>query len=472
MDSSKWFYSIFTNPIVLELLLGVLNEEGDAWRKTMTSEFFLRKAVGSVCTILFNKALIAFIAKPLVARVAGAQVAQSAPVAGWVMKIMCLTAASGMIISTTVAAQNAPSLYKLQLNRAIDVHVNFQSGASQKLGPFPRKDASSPIKHHFGNVPAGELENIQVTANLYSKNEWLCGAWVSDWMKAVSPDGSSILKLTGTIVERLVPLASDTSYLHKKKLAFQNGKRIWQETVTAPTEVWSSRKKDPDHYVSKLVNLTSNNHAYRIGYTWMANGMGLPLDNDTTPVNSQMYTFQCISTLADPEKGSKLAGRGFSVQPSVAFDQFGPQALLTLPLTMMNELDSATTAVSAEIRNSFTNAGKPLPQKAYKKQLTKTLEWWIGEEGKTDYLYVLKRRPASIDVYAYPNPEFSSRNFYLDPRGSQDKKLHLRHVDLADSSKEFNYESNQSWGVFNQSNLDAVIIHPRGYAIGVRTAAS
>jgi hypothetical protein len=166
MDSIAWYFSVLTNPTVLELFLGVLTSDGPFWLETMDVMLLLRKAAGAIPTIIFSKVVARYIAKPLVARIAGQQAAQTAPIAGWVLKIMCLTAAGGMLISTTVAANNSPGTYSLDLSRAIDVRVqvhpdpthggadavwplNFhhftltlknQSGASQDIGPLQRAE--------------------------------------------------------------------------------------------------------------------------------------------------------------------------------------------------------------------------------------------------------------------------------------------------------------------------------------------
>jgi hypothetical protein len=166
MDSIAWYFSVLTNPTVLELFLGVLTSDGPFWLETMDVMLLLRKAAGAIPTIIFSKVVARYIAKPLVARIAGQQAAQTAPIAGWVLKIMCLTAAGGMLISTTVAANNSPGTYSLDLSRAIDVRVqvhpdpthggadavwplNFhhytltlknQSGASKDIGPLQRAE--------------------------------------------------------------------------------------------------------------------------------------------------------------------------------------------------------------------------------------------------------------------------------------------------------------------------------------------
>ncbi len=492
MDSTEWFYSIFTNPTLLEALLGVLSSEGDFWLKTMDPSFFLRKAAGGIVTVLFSKALT-FVAKRIVAKISGQQVADAAPIAGWVLRIMCLTSAAGMMISTTVAVTNAPCVYALDLSRALDVRVivspdpahggsdavwpssfdhysltlKHQNGIAQNLGPFDRKDKSSPLDHTFSNVAAGRGDNIQITVNLYAKNEWLCGAWISDWVAAVSTDGTTTITMKGNIIERLVPLNADTTYSHQSRLAVKDGKHIWKESSDAPSEVWSPTGSGPaDHNLSKLVNITSNNHAFRIGYTWMASGQSLPLDKGTDKLDSQMYAFQGISTLADPEKGEKLPGRGFSVQPYMAFDQFGPAPLLILALSFQPVLDDPNAEIPSDMREAFTAAKHSLPPKVSKQIIKPTVEWNLSDPDESRILYVLKRRPSGIFVYPYPNPEFSARNFYLDPRGSGENQQHLRLVDLSDPSTNFDYAQDKSWGVFHQTNLDAIVVHPNGVVIG------
>jgi hypothetical protein len=491
MDSSAFYFSLFTNPVVLELLLGVFAEGGEYWLSTWDILFLLKKIAGSLPTIIFSKAVAAYVVKPLLARVFGAQAAQAMPIAGWVVKVLSLTAAGGMMISTTVAINNSPGTYSLNLSRAIDVKVLIspdpthggddaiwpsvfdhfelnlknQSGASQPFGPGRRKDLSSALEHTFLNVPAGKGENIQITANLYAANGWLCGVWVSDWINAVTTDGTTTLTVRGSIIENLAPLSADTTYSHKQKLAMDGQKHVWRETTTAPSEVW--RPEGTPGAIEKLVNLTSNNHAYRVGYTWMAEKLHLPLDTGTTPTDVKMYAFQCISTLADPDKGSKQPGRGFSRQPYLSFDQFGPEPTLMLPLSALAALDNASVAVSDDIRKAFSSVGRALPPKVAKKIVTPTAEWLLGTENSQTWLFVIRRQPAGIAVFPYPTPAFSPRNFYLDSRSSAEGKLHLRHVDLTDPSTQFDYNTGKSWGAFRQTNLDAVIIHPRGYAIGV-----
>ena len=41
---------------------------------------------------------------------------------------------------------------------------------------------------------------------------------------------------------------------------------------------------------------------------------------------------------------------------------------------------------------------------------------------------------------------------------------------LDDKSGTFNYTPGQSWGAFSDTTLDAIVVHPNGYVIGVNYA--
>ena len=175
---------------------------------------------------------------------------------------------------------------------------------------------------------------------------------------------------------------------------------------------------------------------------------------------------------------------GFSLQPYIAYDQYGPAPLFTLPAsTYMPNLDASNgQSVPTEIRTAFSNnsnapsggSGTPgsganytLPDNATVTVTTKSAEWTIGPLKGTP-LYVLRRQVDVIEVFKYPTPAFSPRNYYLDSRSyAADKLYYLRQVDLTADSSDFDYTTGQSWGAFSNVPLDALVIHPNGYAIGV-----
>lgn len=68
------------------------------------------------------------------------------------------------------------------------------------------------------------------------------------------------------------------------------------------------------------------------------------------------------------------------------------------------------------------------------------------------------------------NPlSISQRNFIVDPRVGSNGKNHLRQITLDDGSSLFDVDAKnlQSWGQFNMDFLDAMVVHPQGFVVGV-----
>lgn len=221
--------------------------------------------------------------------------------------------------------------------------------------------------------------------------------------------------------------------------------------------------------VQGLVDITINNLAYKLGYSYLAQNQNLPLDYGTANQSSAMYLFESVSTLANPGAGMLAPTRGFSVQPYIAYDQFGPAGILNLQpaATYQPELDDGG-AVPADISTAFTNAGFPLPAGAQITVVTASAAWQIGVTGHPA-LYDLRRQVDVIVVFNSPAPAFSPNNFFLDTRTYKtDGLYHLRLVDLQDDGgTTFDYGATQSWGAFDIPNLNAIAVHPNGFVIAI-----
>jgi hypothetical protein len=443
------------------------------------------------------------------------EILEKAPVIGWAFQIASCAAGIADMIATTVEVLQSPFTYKIEAARIINVQVDvspdpthgtktqkpiwptqadhwevvvqYKGGSSVKqTGPMDKIKPDIPLSVLFSGelaISAAPGAQIQITANFYSANDWLCGKWSSAWMAAVAPDGSLTLNVQGSIIESLVPLSAQTQYNHYQKLAFENGHHVWKRTTTPPAGVFSGSIDCPNsgHVMCRLVNITINDLAYALGYTYQASGQNLPLDFGTDPQNGQMYAFQSISVLGDPEAGMKQPKVGFSLQPYISYDQFGPAPLFELPAaTYMEALDAANgKPVPPAVATAFANANpKPdpdhtngsgnftLPDGSIVTVVTHSAEWYIGLPNKP--LYNLRRATDTIKVFDYPTPAFSPRNYYLDSRSfAKEQKYYLRQVVLDDKSSTFDYSSGKSWGAFAETLLDAIVVHPNGYVIGV-----
>ena len=442
------------------------------------------------------------------------QLFEKLPVVGWAFQIASVSAGIADMIATTVEVLLSPATYNIEAARIVNVQVDvspdpthggggqkpiwptgadhwevvvqYKGGTSVKQsGTMDKLKSDDTLSVLFsGNtaISAAPGAQIQISANFYSKTDWLCGKWSSAWMAAQADSGTT-LKVQGAIVEFLVPLTNQTQYGHYQKLVYQNGHHAWEKTPVPPTAVHTSTNcANTGNQLCRLVDISINDLAYALGYCYQASGQGLPLDFGSDPSNSQMYAFQSISVLKDAEAGMKQPTVGFSLQPYIAYDQFGPAALFELASgTYMTELDNSNNKpVPADIKTAFANASGTnskdspgtgtgnftLPDGCIVTVVKQSAEWYIGLPNQP--LYDLRRQTDTIGIFSYPTPAFSPRNFYLDSRSfAKEQKYYLRQVVLDDKSPTFNYAPGKSWGAFADSTLDAIVVHPNGYVIGV-----
>jgi hypothetical protein len=450
--------------------------------------------------------------------VTATEILEKAPTVGWAFQVASCAAGIADMLATTIEVLSSPATYTIEITRVIDLQVNVSPdpthGTSTQAAIWPQEankwelvvqyQGGTSIKQtgRMSSVtPSGVLSvlfsgdtaisaapgaQIQVTANIYSVTNWLCGRWSSAWVAAAAHDGSTTLTLQGAIIEYLVPLTTQSQYFHYQKLVYQGGQHAWQQTFFPPSNVWSGSYDCPGsgNTLCRLVDITMNDLAYTLGYAYQASGQDLPLDFGTGNQNGQMYAFQSISVLGNPASGMKQPTIGFSLQPSIAYDQFGPAPLFTLSAaTCQPELDAANNqSVPSDIVTAFANAGSgpasgskspgtgtgnfTLPANAVVTVVTKTAEWYIGPPNQP--MYDLRRQTDTIGVFAYPTASFSPRNYYLDSRSyASEQKYYLRQVSLSDGNGTFDYTTGTSWGAFAGTTLDDVVVHPNGYVIGV-----
>jgi len=583
LQSTKWYVAFFEDPQNMKLLLTVAAPIIAGYLGTSTlflnPAAVLMFAANIVAGIVLSSAMYTF-AKMFMGYVSTQELLDNEPFVGWALKIASIAGSVGTMINTTVEVCRSPATYTIDITRAMDVSVTvspdpthgtklqapiwpdvsdhfectllYKNGtAYQQTGPMPQQH-DQPISLLWDNVPSAPSDSVQVTFNVYSSTGWLAGKWTSTWVAAVPTDGST-LPFTGSIIENLVPLTANTQYSHYQKLVYDATaqKHEWQ-SGPAPGATLAARDcADEGNNLCQLVGLTLNDNAYAAGYAWKASGQELPRDGGDTPYNAQMFAFQSISVLADPESGMRTPALGFSQQPYLVYDQFGPQPLFTVSSACQPDLDNLT--ISDDLRNAFAAQGATYAAPAgatiqvqtagrawilsdasgnplYDLQLVTadgegsvisaysaanvflfslpatfqptldagvisddlraaiaaasvsyalpaaakvtveqpTAEWTIGLTGQTP-AFDLKRFTDIVQVFKYPAPAFSTRNFYLDPRDSSSGNYFLRQVDIEGGgpAAPFDDAIGQSWGAFTPATFSAMVVHPNGYVVAV-----
>ena len=431
----------------------------------------------------------------IVARLTAAQFVNAAPIVGLAFRIAQMVITAANLAITTVEVLISPATYtnevrrqlKLQLTMSPDplhgtstqppiwpnVATNYVATVQYRNGtnftvtgdlPTDPSKRDQPVVVNFPELPGGG--SFQAVFGVYSKNNWLAGNWASSWVDAVAPSGSGgVLKLDGQIQELLVPLDSNTQYLYDTKLTYDTGSKrhVWHKGDQPTAVISDLNGGSTGHNLAQLVNVTLNDKAYMLGYTWQASGQSLPFCGSPTRTDGQIYAFQNISTLASPEAALKFPSCGFSGQPYLVYDQFGPAPLFSLDSSYQAGLDQGT--ITAELRAAFKANRYELPagDKAKVTVVKKTVQWTIAT-GLPQPTYDLRRETSGrISVFSYPTPVFSPNNFYVDPRTGL---YHLRRVVLDDKTP-FDMAPGLSYGYFTQAHIDSIVVHPAGYVVGV-----
>jgi hypothetical protein len=196
-----------------------------------------------------------------VAEMTAEEALEQVPVAGWALKVASIAASLASLTATTVECVLSPATYQLDVLRTMDLEVTVRpdpkhgtkvqkpvwplvsdhyvvrvtypaapgqgGGTTYTLaGPMPGVH-DEPIVVTFTHIPAGG--KVEVTAGLYSDNNWLCGQWCSGWVSAVPTSGDSI-SVEGAITEVLVPLTPTTTYRQKQALTYAGGAHVWRVT--------------------------------------------------------------------------------------------------------------------------------------------------------------------------------------------------------------------------------------------------
>ena len=414
------------------------------------------------------------------------------PFAGWAMEALNIATTLGALGESAGEIIASPATYTVQVTRKLQVSatvapdplhgslgnppiwpteathykavLQYKNGTAYTVTgalPVEQADRATPVTVLFDSIPSGG--QFQISFGVYSNTDWLAGNWTSAWVDALIPSGGSALTISGAIIENLVPLTTSTQYLYQSKIVYSSGAGHQWQTGNQPTQTLSNLSSSG---LNELVSISSNNAAYMLGYTWQAANQNIPFVGSTTPSDGQMYVFQNINSLSDPEASLKFPSAGFSSATFLAYEQFGPEPLFSVPSAqssaVISDLDAGV--LDAALLDTFQTAGYPIPSDATVQIVQQTVEWTITLPGQPQASYQLNRESdQSIAVFLYPTNVVGQNNFYID---SATSVRQLRKV-ILDNSTPFDMQSSQSYGCFTLQTLDAVVIHPANYAVGV-----
>lgn len=496
IENSGWYRAFMQNKDLRMAVIAIAFPIVGGGVATASAVFNTKRvlfAFGDAMAGILASKLLGAISAWVIAKITAAESAEAIPYVGWIYRIASMVVTGVEITETTVEVLISPATYNIEIKRKLALEatikpdplhgtetqpavwpqvatnyvviVQYKNGTNFTITgrlPTDQSRRADPILVTFPDLPSGG--RMQLSCGVYTDDQWLAGQWTSSWMDAVLPVGDQgPLKVAGAIQESLVPLTAQTQYLYDSKLCYdaEGNKHAWNKGAQPTAVVTDLNSGSTGNNLAELVDVTINNRAYMLGYCWQASGQNLPFHGSTEPTQGQIYAFQNICTLANPDSALKFPCCGFSSQTYLSYDQFGPAPLFSISGSFQSDLDAGR--VTDSLKGAFSSRMYPLPDGTTIQVVTPTARWYMNTGG-ADPAYDLRRESnGSINVFQYPTPLISQNNFYID---TSSDKYHLRRVTLDDQTP-FDMNAVLSYGYFTQPHLDSVKVHPAGYVVGV-----
>jgi len=312
---------------------------------------------GIVTGLLVTKGMEKFAAY-ITAKLVAAEVKSAIPIVGMAFRVASIALDVANMAVTTGELLSSPAVLEVDIKRQMTLNftlhpdpkhgepgrpetaiwpavanncqviLEYKNGTNYTLAQkLPATSSNKPLDFSFKGIGWGG--SFTITASVFSESGWLCGKYRSDEIPAIPDDvNTGIKKVEGSITELLVPLTQDSQYEYKQKLGYDAEQKQHKWIVgSVPIATESDLScSNVGQNLCKLVNITINQKAYQVGYTYQASAQNIPLEDPASPPNSgQMYVFQNISVLSDETINERLKFPkiGFKVQPDIAYDTYG-----------------------------------------------------------------------------------------------------------------------------------------------------
>ena len=331
--------------VIINIVIAVTGADGT---ESVDAERIISILGDAIVGILLQKGVEKLVLY-LTGMITAQQLAQQIPIAGWALKIFNLTVGAAALAVTTGEIISSPATLQIEVSRTTDLQLTlhpdpthgeagkpetavwpliadnykilltYEGGTNRELTGKVKK-GNQPICVTFSGIPAGG--KCKVCACLYSKEDWLCGLWEGDWIKAL-PDSGSGIRLDASIVEQIIPLDGSTQYNLIYNKTYENGTYCWREKHEIPKDTIDVL--DDGGYqdaLCKLLNLSLNEAKQWVGYTYRASGTGLP-DTDGTAAGGNEALAQGMSKIGDGAVRSSLCEKGFKQDVLFALDKYG-----------------------------------------------------------------------------------------------------------------------------------------------------
>ena len=244
----------------------------------------------------------------------------------------------------------------------------FSGGLTrQATGSMPSGSTIQPLVLSLPNVPMDQ--GVAISVSIFAKNNWVCGAGQTT-ATISAPTGSATFDVSLNISENRIALSATTQYTHKRKLVYDSTtqQHVWQPGPAPTTLLSGIDCSNSGNALCQLVDITLNEKAIMLGYSWQASGQGLTPCGQSSG-GGQLFAFQNIGVPA-PQAALKFPTCGFPLQSSLVYQRSAPDDE-SAPANVYNfYLESNTSTPNTRLRSVKLDATTPF-------DLSQTESWGI-----------------------------------------------------------------------------------------------
>lgn len=275
-------------------------------------------------------------------------VENAAPYLNWIWDTLRALLTSDALPRATSQLLSSPAVFPVMISPTMVMDLQVSVVPDQTRGEWPDvadrytvfiQDVDGVAQIQSGSMPidgpvvpllitfAGIHANgpVMVRASLQAETGWECATGTTT-LDICGPISDGSLTATVRLTEIPVPITAYTQYQHKRKLEYDltSGQYVWKNGGPA-TAVASSLDQACTSGKPALcapVNITLQEEARCLGYSWKASGQGLPECPAGGGAVNVGYLFQNVGVV-DPEAGIKRLDCSFIQQSYPVYDRGG-----------------------------------------------------------------------------------------------------------------------------------------------------
>jgi len=272
----------------------------------------------------------------LIETLGAAAFVEAAPTLGWATALLARTNASKSAFTGSVLS--APSAIAMLLSPGLVGSVSVAISADPARGAWPADASAAQVVAHWSDGSSSAsaeiagltnaTETVVELTDVPANRALEIAVSVSDASARVLATATSRIRAlfsprqaTAVLTEDVPTIDAQTRWEFAWTLGWDAAQgHHWQAGPQPRSTLRDLDGSSGGHHLAALIGLQLCANGHALSYAWQASGQGLPICGASMPTNAQVYGFQTLSALADPQSALVFPSCAFTAQPNIAFD--------------------------------------------------------------------------------------------------------------------------------------------------------